>query len=424
MKRLMLLTIVLGLFFASNAIAQEPGDTLWTRTYGGTGSEQGFSVQQTQDGGYIITGYAMINWNYDVYLIKTDASGNALWTQTYGGSSNDYGYSVQQTSDGGYIIAGYTSSYGAGYYDIYLIKTDGSGNQVWSQTLGGISSDYGKSIQETSDGGYIITGFTESYGAGFNDVYLIRLGTEGSYPDVTITLTPYGFPIQIPATGGNFDFNVMVSNYETTPVIFNAWTDITLPDSSIYGPVIGPLELTLLGGGSIDRDQTQVVPANAPAGMYSYNAYVGDNMGNVWNEDHFVFEKLTVGDGLVIREWWSLGESFEESVGFPKGGLRSGESDLPLEFALLGTYPNPFNPTTAISYQLSAVSFVNLSVYDVSGRKVAELENGWRDAGVHEVIWDASDLASGVYIYRLEAVPLSGSEATPTMMSGKMVLMK
>jgi len=179
MKRLTLSTIVLGLLFASNAIALEPGDTLWTRTYGGTGSEQGFSVQQTQDGGYIITGYAMINWNYDVYLIKTDTQGDTTWTRTFGGTSVEQGNSVQQTSDGGYIVAGYTSSYGAGSNDFWLIKTDASGTEEWSRTYGGSSLDWAYSVQETQDEGYIITGSTQSYGAGSHDVWLIKTDKSG-----------------------------------------------------------------------------------------------------------------------------------------------------------------------------------------------------------------------------------------------------
>ncbi|MBI4284217.1 MAG: hypothetical protein HY663_07090, partial [Chloroflexi bacterium] len=113
--------------------------------------------------------------NQDVYLIKTDASGNMTWQQTFGSANYEYGYAVQPTVGGGYIIIGNTNSFGAGNYDVYLIKTDASGNMTWQQTFGGTSSDYGYSVQPTADGGYIIAGYTGSFGAGGYDVYLIKL---------------------------------------------------------------------------------------------------------------------------------------------------------------------------------------------------------------------------------------------------------
>lgn len=223
--------------------------------------------------------------------------------------------------------------------------------------------------------------------------------------DVVVTLTPYGAPIVIPANGGSFDFNIAITNNEATPWTFDVWTDVTLPNGSIYGPIIGPLTVTIPSI-TVDRDRTQVVPGTAPSGTYSYNAYVGNYPDDVWSSDSFTFEKSTTSDGgAVIGDWFCDGESFTSTP------IASSA-----ECALLQNYPNPFNPTTAISYTLPAASFVNLVVYDIAGRQIAELVNGWRDAGVHEVTWNASNFAAGVYIYHLTAGDYSAS--------GKMALVK
>ena len=180
------------------------GDSLWTKTYGGTGYDIGLSVQQTTDGGYIIAGEWGSTANTDFYLIKTDGNGDSLWTKKFGGVGSDYCRSVQQTTDGGYIITGFTGSFGNVTYDVYLIKTDGSGTEQWTKTFGGIYDDVGCSVQQTTDGGYIITGQTGSFGNG-GDVYLIKTdgsGTEqwtktfgGIYDDV-------GYSVQQTTDGG------------------------------------------------------------------------------------------------------------------------------------------------------------------------------------------------------------------------------
>jgi hypothetical protein len=153
----------------------------WDKKFG-LGGEYGYCVRQTTDGGFIITGSTNSYGagNNDVYLIKTDAAGTSTWTQTFGGIQNDAGYSVRQTSDGGYIVTGYTYSFGAGQSDVYLIKTDSGGNPTWTQTFGGTNDEIGESVRQTTDGGYIIGGTTQTFGSGGIDIYLIKTDSGGN----------------------------------------------------------------------------------------------------------------------------------------------------------------------------------------------------------------------------------------------------
>jgi hypothetical protein len=164
------------------------GNVQWAKTYGGTNDEEAYSIQQTSDGGYIVAGYTYSfgAGYYDIFLIKTDASGNIIWAKTYGGTSRDEAYSVQQTSDGGYIVAGWTTSFGADLKDIFLIKTDANGNIQWAKTYGGTSRDEAYSVQQTSDGGYIVAGGTSSFGAGGDNFFLIKTDANGNIGSCSI----------------------------------------------------------------------------------------------------------------------------------------------------------------------------------------------------------------------------------------------
>jgi len=168
------------------------GNSLWEKTFGGLGKDIGFAVEQTEDDGYIVVGATkphMIG-DYDIWLIKTNSEGYLKWDRTFGGRGNDWPNAIQETADGGYIITGGTESYGAGINNaflvktplnanLWLIKTDSDGNSVWDRTFGGPGFDEGSSIQETADGGYIITGYTTSRGAGGSDIWLVKTDPRG-----------------------------------------------------------------------------------------------------------------------------------------------------------------------------------------------------------------------------------------------------
>ncbi len=157
------------------------GVPLWHKTFGGINIDQSYSIQETNDSGLVIAGYtnSFGNGGYDMYVIKTNKYGNTIWTKTYGGSDWDLAYSIKQTNDGGYIIAGGTYSFGNGNEDMYLVKINSVGDTLWTKTYGGINEDEAKSVKQTSDGGYILTGFTKSYGDINGDMYTIKTNSLG-----------------------------------------------------------------------------------------------------------------------------------------------------------------------------------------------------------------------------------------------------
>lgn len=159
------------------------GDTVWSKIYIGDFWQEGCSIHQTFDGGYVIAGSNRTTFSNDfkVYIIKTNELGDTVWAKSYGDTTQwpDYGYSIMQTTDHGYIIAGMYDDSLASNADVYLIKTDSSGNLLWSKTYGGTSNDWGYYVQETHDGGYIIAGTSISFGIAWSG-YLIRTDVSGN----------------------------------------------------------------------------------------------------------------------------------------------------------------------------------------------------------------------------------------------------
>jgi hypothetical protein len=168
--RYIFLTVFFSLIPLQSLFAQAP-NIQWIKTFGGSGHEEGYDVQQTNDGGYIITGRNALG---GLWLIKTDANGDTLWTKNIFG----FGHSVRQTTDGGYIITG--SLHG----DVLLVKTNTNGDTIWTRTFNGHgviapSNDWGSSVDNTSDGGYIIAGRENSAGFFTGSSWLIKTNANG-----------------------------------------------------------------------------------------------------------------------------------------------------------------------------------------------------------------------------------------------------
>ena len=177
--------LLLGLFITSTiVVAQQKKETITFTKYlkvDEADYNRGVTVVQTADGGYILTGLTNGNRTNaeDAFLIKTDEKGNEIWSKTYGGSGTDNGWAVRQTNDGGYVFVGFTDSFGEGGMDVYLTKVDAEGNEEWSNTFGGKGEEFGWDLRNTSDGGFIIASQTNSFGNGEIDAYLIKVDKDG-----------------------------------------------------------------------------------------------------------------------------------------------------------------------------------------------------------------------------------------------------
>ncbi len=229
-----------------------------------------------------------------------------------------------------------------------------------------------------------------------DELATVVLQGEGLGP-VQVTLTPYNPPIIVPEAGGSFDFNMVFENITGDPQTIDIWTQIFFPVVGSH-QILTILDITLPPT-TIDRDRTQVVPDFAPPGVYTYYAFVGDYPWVIEDYDSFTFEKLGVdGEGWFgsPSDWICTGEGFEDLSTHPN-------AEIPDEFALTGAYPNPFNPTTTISFTLPELVHVRVAIFNLQGRKVGELVNGMREAGWHGVTFDAKGLPTGVYFVHLTA---------------------
>jgi len=404
------------------------GHPEWCESYGTPNDDHGMAICSNPDGGFVVVGYTLTpgTFSYDVYAVKIDNQGNVLWAQTYGGHHTETGTAVQPTADGGYIIG--VRAY---YDDFGLIKIDSMGNLQWQRSYFATDTDVCESVQQTSDGGYILAGYTYSIGGGASAVVLVlktdSLGNLEWYQ-------AYGW-------GGGGDRCNSVRQTIDGGYILGCWyLDYSNPFLIDYWliklGVSGELQWQQRYGGHDDA-RCQALCWTADGGYLMAGTTASFGAGGL---DFYAIK--TNGQGIVDWYYYIGGPEHDVCIAclqdehgrYILAGYTesvTGDYDVciicledpgqplpdqnPVTSNLIIS-PNPFNPTTVLSYQLQDASQVNLTVYETAGRLVAELVNGHREVGVHEVTFNGSGLSSGIYIYRLTA-----DNQTVT---GKMVLMK
>lgn len=412
------------------------GDTMWTKTFGGNGAEYGGSVQETTDHGFIIAGntYSYGAGGSDALLIKTNSSGDTLWIKTYGGPDDDGSTYAHQTSDGGFVICGTTNSYGAGNTDYWLIKTDMNGDTTWNRTYGGIYNDVAFYAQETSDNGYFIAGYTQPSGFSNSDIWLVKTNSNG---DTTWTSSFGGNLNELPYSAlQTSDGGYIITGYTYSygPGGSDVWLIKT--DSN------GDSSWTRTFGG-LSGEAGQSVIETSDNGFlvcgYTYSFSTqgdgdiwliktdsnGDSswtmtVGGITSEIGFSIDQ-TSDDGYIVCGFIESSGTADKNVLLVK--LVGGQTDIdhPEDlvsrlFELEQNFPNPFNPITKIGYYIPEYSKTTISVYDITGRKVKVLIDEFQSKGYHKIDFDASELSSGIYIYTL----ISGTR----IQSQKMVLLR
>lgn len=362
----------------------ENGDSLWTRSFGGNDYEKGKSISQTSDGGYIFTGSSRSSGlgEEDVFLIKTDSAGIGDWLRAFGGADHDCGNSVVQTSDGGYIVAGETESFGIGSLDGYVVRTDMYADTLWTRTFGGSEDDALTCIRTAPDGGYILAGYTSSFGAGMADGWLIKIDDGGD----TLWTRTLG--------GAENDY------------IYSVW------QSSDGGYILGGSTESF---GAVNGDVYVVKTDSAGDMLWSRN-YGGPG------EDGAASIKQTPDEGYIIAgSTTSFGaggnDAFIIRLTTDQTSIAENRNPyLPAEISLSPNYPNPFNSSTTISFELANPGYVKLAIYDLLGRKISAPIDQYLEPGEYDYNFIASNLPSGIYFYRLDV----GN----SIKSGRMALLK
>lgn len=396
------------------------GNVQWSKTIGGSAADYASSIIQTSDGGYAVSGNtkSFNAGNEDIYLVKLSSGGSLQWSRRAGGTGDDLSGSLIQTSDGGYAVAGSTLSYGSGFYDMYIIKFSSTGVPLWSRAIGGTSGDFGGSLLQTSDGSYVLAGTTQSFGAGWADIYVVKISAAGSIlwtRTIGSSNYDYGRGI-VQATDGSFIIGGATASFGASG------DDIYVVKLNSSGSVQWQRRV---GGSGNDFGTSITLTADGYAVAGYTNSYGAggtdifvvkfDLSGNICGG--YSSPNGASGNGGNIQSLLPLSLVPSPTVLSPApivvwGGTVSAlcltavepnSNEMPREFSLGQNYPNPFNPKTIIKLHIADYRSVTLKVYDLLGKETAELINKEMQPGTYEVEFDGANYPSGIYFYTLQA---------------------
>ena len=276
----------------------------------------------------------------------------------------------------------------AGYGDSYILIYLNNGSGVFTEEL----IDYyypwvtvGSDVDSDGD--------TDILTASYYGYYLDWLESDltGAFP-LILNVTPENPPVQVPPGGGNFNYDLELLNNSTSQTfIVDMWMDVLLPNNYIY-PLLQRNNITMSPNDTLFRAMTQFVPGNAMPGWYTYMVHIRDhNTWQVYLEESFDFEKLEGADSPNHNQGWQL---------YGWEGAFAG-SQLPSEYSFQAPYPNPFNPSANLTFALKDPGYTTLIVYNIEGKEVTRLVEGWRAAGAYQVQFDGAGLSSGIYFAKL-----------------------
>jgi hypothetical protein len=373
------------------------GDTLWTKTYGGSGIDEGNSIHNTFDGGFILAGALSNNFLfYNAWLLRTDSNGDTLWTKSYAKNTEGYATSVIETSDSGFVFTGTVNSQITFSKDVWLVKTDAAGDTVWSKTFGGNGEDIGNVVLQTSDGGFVVAG-TKRPIAQERDVYLVRTDENGD----TLWTKSYNGPSSINSADEGRDIVLMPDGGFT--ILGFTSLNIWLLRTDENGDTLWTKQYS--GGGK------KIHPTSDGGFIITGDLWLTktDSSGDLmWSRvmDGFAEDVLQTSDGGYVTAGYNFFSATNDDLWIAKFG--SGPTSIentnekPYDFFLLQNYPNPFNPSTAISYSIPNEKFVSLKIYDIIGNEVSTLVDKKQSAGSYQINFNADGLSSGIYFYKLQ----------------------